>query len=107
MVRKAGKGPITNLHLNNRAESLEALKLSEDSFMEIEKLCGKACALFPGLQVAGVGVMLDKGSRKPRIIEINGQGDLIYQDIFHDNIIYKQQVEEMMRMDLDNTAAGR
>ena len=97
VVRKAGKGPITNLHLNNQAESLEALKLSEDSFMKIEQLCGKACALFPGLQVAGVDVMLDKGSRKPRIIEINGQGDLIYQDIYDKNSIYEEQIIRMER----------
>ena len=36
--------------------------------------------------------MLDRGSRKPRIIEINGQGDLIYQDIFSENKIYTEQV---------------
>lgn len=96
VVRKAGKGPITNLHLNNQAESLEALKLSEDCLEEIEQMCSKACALFPGLQVAGVDVMLDKGSRKPRIIEINGQGDLIYQDIYDKNGIYEEQIIRMM-----------
>lgn len=97
VVRKSGNGPITNLHLNNQAESIDALKLSEDCFMEIEQLCGKACGLFSGLQVAGVDVMLDKGSRKPRIIEINGQGDLIYQDIYDKNSIYTEQIIRMER----------
>lgn len=95
VVRKAGKGPITNLHLNNQAEALEALNLSENCLGEIGQLCGKACALFSGLQVAGVDVMLDKGSRKPRIIEINGQGDLLYQDIYDRNSIYEEQIIHM------------
>lgn len=95
VVRRAGKGPITNLHLNNQAEALDALKLSRDCFGEIEQICEKACALFPGLQAAGVDVMLDKGSRKPRIIEINGQGDLIYQDIYNKNSIYEEQILRM------------
>ena len=39
--------------------------------------------------------MLEKGSMRPRIIEMNAQGDLIYQDIFHENRIYARQVEMM------------
>lgn len=26
------------------------------------------------------------------IIEMNGQGDLLYQDIYHENTIYKEQI---------------
>lgn len=95
IVARLAKGPITNLHLNNRGESMESIGLSQEKTAEIEKLCGLAMALFPGLSTAGIDIMLDKGSEKPRIIEINGQGDLIYQDIFNENRIYKEQVERL------------
>ncbi len=95
VVRRAGKGPITNLHLNNQAETIDCLGWSQKQFAETEELCSKACSVFSGLQVAGVDVMLDRGSRKPRIIEMNGQGDLIYQDIYDRNGIYREQVIRM------------
>ena len=63
---------------------------------EVERLCLQALACFPGLRSAGVDVLLEKGSLKPRIIEMNGQGDLIYQDIYQDNGIYGHQAEMMM-----------
>ena len=41
---------------------------------------------------------LEKESLTPRIIEMNGQGDLIYQDIFNENTIYRRQAELLKRM---------
>ena len=91
-VARQSKGPITNLHLNNQALDIKELGLSKEKWMEIEQLCDCAMKLFPSLNSAGIDIMLEKGSLKPRIIEINGQGDLIYQDIFAENIIYKNQI---------------
>ena len=48
--------------------------------------------------MAGIDVLLEKGTMKPYIIEINGQGDLIYQDIYDENRIYKRQIEMMQKM---------
>jgi len=108
MVARQSKGPITNLHLNNSPLDWKKLNLPEQTLKEIGQLCKNAMKLFPGLSVAGIDILLEKGTLRPKIIEINGQGDLIYQDIFYDNVIYKRQIEEMMRMDLDNMpAAGR
>ncbi len=50
---------------------------------------------YPGLASAGIDILLEKGSLKPRIIEMNGQGDLIYQDIFAGNVVYRHQAELM------------
>lgn len=97
IVVRRSNGPITNLHLNNQAAELKLLKLDAKKIDEIETLCVQACHEIPGLQVAGVDVMLEKGSKKPRIIEINGQGDLIYQDIFSENRIYRQQIEYLIQ----------
>ncbi len=66
--------------------------------MEIRCLCRDAMKLFPGLLSAGIDILLEKGTLRPRIIEINGQGDLIYQDIYAENTIYKQQVGEMRKL---------
>lgn len=99
IVVRQSDGPVTNLHLNNQAADIKELGLSGETMSGVEEICNKAVSLFDGLKVAGIDVMLDKGSRKPRIIEINGQGDLIYQDIFSENIIYKKQTEFFKSMD--------
>lgn len=95
IVVRCANGPITNLHLNNQAAELSQLGLASGKLDEIEQLCACACSEIAGLRAAGIDVMLDKGSKKPRIIEINGQGDLIYQDIFDRNEIYRQQCRYM------------
>ena len=90
--------PITNLHLNNRASSIEEIfssmeqKEGEKILAQIEILCQQTMELFPALTVAGLDIMLDKKTNCPRLIEINGQGDLLYQDIYGENRIYGQQV---------------
>ena len=96
VVRQSG-GPITNLHLNNQAVDVESLKFSQEKLAELEELCGKAMGCFPGLSMAGIDVMFNKGSRRSRIIELNGQGDLIYQDIYGENCIYGKQIEELCK----------
>ena len=98
LLARLSKGPITNLQLNNRPLDMESLGLSSEVLDEMEEVCLKAMEPFPGLLGAGIDILLEKGSRKPRIIEMNGQGDLIYHDIFHKNKIYRRQAEYMKRM---------
>ena len=98
VVARQYNGPITNLHLNNQALSVENLQLPKEKWEEIEVLCKNAMQLFPALSYAGIDVMLEKNSLKPIIIEINGQGDLLYQDIFNENIIYKNQIKHMWEL---------
>ena len=92
IVVRQSKGPVTNLHLNNQPEAFGALGLSDEICEKIRKLCQDAAGLFPGLRVAGMDVLLERKTKKPRMIEINGQGDLIYQDIYGKNRIYGQQL---------------
>lgn len=99
IVARQSKGPVTNLHLNNQALGFNELKLTEAIITEIEETCQKAVSVFKGLNVAGIDVMLDKKSKKPRIIEINGQGDLIYQDIYNTNSIYNRQLKLLSGME--------
>lgn len=95
LLARLSKGPITNLHLNNRPLSAEELGLSREVLDDVLGVCQKAAACYPGLRSAGIDILLEKGRLKPRVIEMNGQGDLIYQDIYHENRIYRHQVEMM------------
>ena len=95
VLARLSKGPITNLHLNNHPLSMEELNLPARTVESVEELCRMAADCFPGLRCAGIDILLEKGSLKPRIIEMNAQGDLIYQDIYHENIIYRRQAERM------------
>lgn len=97
---RCSKGPITNLHLNNQAMEIEALGFNHQAIQELEDLCGRAVLLFPGLAMAGIDILLEKGTLRPRIIEMNGQGDLIYQDIYRENRIYREQVEVLCRQSI-------
>lgn len=97
-VVRRSRGPVTNLHLNNAALEFRKLDLPEETLAEIRRLCAGAMKAFPELSVAGLDVMLEKKSLLPRIIEINGQGDLIYQDIYNENRIYTEQVLRMAQM---------
>lgn len=102
VVARCSSGPVTNLHLNNSPLAFSDLGLSEKVVFEIKALCEKAMSCFPELRMAGIDVLLEQGSLKPKIIEMNGQGDLMYQDIFHENRIYRRQVEWMAQ----RTAGG-
>lgn len=94
-VRGSTNQAITNLHLNNLPLSLESLNLKEETLLEISDICKKATKLFDGLETVGFDILLEKNSKKPYIIEMNAQGDLMYQDIFNSNSIYLEQVERM------------
>ncbi len=103
VVARCSSGPVTNLHLNNSPLAFSDLGLSEKVICEINALCEKAMLCFPELRMAGIDVLLEQGSLKPKIIEMNGQGDLMYQDIFHENRIYRRQVEWMAQRAADET----
>lgn len=101
LVARKSAGPITNLHLNNHAVSVDEIFTPElpwnreQVIGEIEDLCRRAMEGFPELSMAGLDIMLDKKTGRPRIIEINGQGDLLYADIYAENWIYGAQTAHM------------
>ena len=95
ILARLSSGPITNLHLNNHPLKRDALGLPRHVMEDVEQLCIRAAGCYPELRSAGIDVLLEKGSLRPRIIELNGQGDLIYQDIYDQNRIYLHQAEMM------------
>lgn len=97
MLARLSKGPITNLHLNNHPLNASELNLPLSVLEETADLCRRAAEGYEGLRSVGIDILLENGSLRPRIIEMNGQGDLIYQDIYHENRIYRHQAEMMKR----------
>ncbi len=95
VLARLSKGPVTNLQLNNHPMSLEDTGLSLQTQEKIKRLCVEAAACYPGLGTVGIDILLEKGSLNPRIIEMNAQGDLIYQDIYHENSIYRHQARKI------------
>lgn len=98
IVVRQSNGPITNLHLNNQALEVKELGLDSRCIQGIEEVCFQAVSSFSGLHMAGVDILLEKETMRPMVIEMNGQGDLIYQDIYDKNNIYREQVEKLCRI---------
>ena len=91
IVVRCGKVAITNLHLNNNAISFDKLQLSKNCTKKIVKMCIETNKILE-LTYSGIDILIAKGTETPYIIEVNGQGDHIYQDIFEENSIYKEQL---------------
>lgn len=96
IVARQSNGPVTNLHLNNQALDYHCLNLSEKTLEEIETICSRSMQLFPELSYAGIDILLDKNKKQPVIIEMNGQGDCVYQDMYAENCIYETQINTML-----------
>lgn len=97
VVVRCSKGSITNLHLNNHARFWEELSLPDDIRRKIFLESRKAASAL-GLHYAGVDVLIEKGTGIPHVIEVNGQGDHIYQDMFTRNSIYNRQIRTIKKM---------
>ena len=93
VVVRCSKGGITNLHLNNNARLWSELPLSEDVRQRIYLLCRKAVRTL-GLRYGGVDVLIERGTDT---IEVNGQGDHIYQDMYAHNSIYTRQIRTIKK----------
>ena len=96
VVVRCSKGSITNLHLNNNARLWSELPLSENVRQRVYLLCRKAVRTL-GLRYAGVDVLIERGTDTPYIIEVNGQGDHIYQDMYAHNSIYTRQIRTIKK----------
>lgn len=95
VLARLSSGPITNLHLNNHPLRWQELGLTSKTMDAVVNLCRQAAGCYPGLRSVGIDILLEKGNLQPRVIEMNGQGDLIYQDIYDKNVIYRHQAEMM------------
>ena len=93
IVARCGKVAITNLHLNNNAIPFDKLQLSKTCTKNIVEMSIETNNIL-GLAYSGIDILIAKGTETPYIVEVNGQGDHIYQDILHENTIYNEQIRK-------------
>lgn len=101
IVARGAYGPITNLHLNDLALDWTDLHLPKTLLAKINTLCAKTLACFEGVRYAGIDILIPAGDLaqvEPMVIEVNGQGDLIYKDIFAENKIYQGQIAYLLTL---------
>lgn len=93
IMPRLSKGPITNLHLNNKSVLVDELSLSSKLIDNINKICYDVSRIFKNSNMFALDILIST-NKSPYVIEINGQGDLIYQDIYGENKIYKNQLRQ-------------
>lgn len=98
ILPRLSKGPITNLHLNNRSMEFTDLNLDKGTVERISEVCLKAGECYPRLKSIGMDVLLERGSKSPRVIEMNAQGDLLHKDVYGENRIYRRQIRLMTEL---------
>ena len=77
-VARAGRGTITNLHLDSRRVAVDdALAVFGSAVRDrVHDTCARAAACFPGHDSVGVDVMIDRRGR-PFVLECNAWGDFL------------------------------
>ena len=95
VVVRSSRGPITNLHLDNRRGDLEATRqaVGDPSWREALRLAEDAAHCFPGCHYVGVDVMIGTRGQKSAIAEINAFGDLLHHERWRDQDPWELEVE--------------
>lgn len=89
VIARGSNSPITNLHLNNMP-----LNIDFDT-EKITLFCRKVMEQFPDLCYAGIDILVTPKDDL-YVIEINSQGDAIYNDFYSENTIYKRQIQHFI-----------
>ncbi|MEK7953623.1 STM4014 family protein [Luteolibacter soli] len=82
VVVRTSRGPITNLHLDNRRGDLKATwqAVGEPAWRRGLQLAESAALCFPGCHYVGVDVMIGVRGQGEVIAEINAFGDLLHHE---------------------------
>ncbi len=99
---RGSKGFITNLHLNDCLLPTAEV-LNKRDMDAIEDILERVHRAMPRLNSFGADIITGE---TPRVVEINGQGDHLYGDIFNDNLIYKNQVKYLALTKKENSHDG-
>jgi hypothetical protein len=91
-VARLSRTPITNLHLRNDRADPADIGLTPETINRIEEIAQATMALFSSSIVAGIDVLLSRGSLKPYIADINPFGDLVYDVQFNGCSTYEWEM---------------
>lgn len=76
-VLRAGRSPMTNLHLGGSRGDLDAVRSRPDLWERVLEACSRAAACFPRSLSTGVDVMVGADWRSVAVAEVNAFGDLL------------------------------
>ncbi len=106
VVVRTSRGPITNLHLDNRRGDLNATwkAVGDPAWRGALRLAESAALCFPGCHYVGVDVMISSRGRYAAIAEVNAFGDLLHHERWRGQDPWELEVELWRPQD---RAAGR
>jgi hypothetical protein len=95
VVVRTSRGPITNLHLDNRRGDLKATReaIGEFSWQQALRLAESAAHCFPCCHYVGVDVMMGVRGEKAAVAEVNAFGDLLHHERWHGKDPWELEVE--------------
>ncbi|GAA1008841.1 hypothetical protein Aple_080840 [Acrocarpospora pleiomorpha] len=79
VVVRAGRSPMSNLHLGGARGDLEQVRarLGAEGWERAMRICSRAAACFPGSLMVGVDLMVGITWRRFAVAEVNAFGDLL------------------------------
>ena len=83
------------MHLNNGSFDVDNLHLNKDIFNKLETLGTHIFEIYSELKIVGVDILITP-TKEIFVIELNGQGDQLYSDMYNENKIYKEQIKELL-----------
>ncbi|MFI6230193.1 STM4014 family protein [Micromonospora echinospora] len=97
-VVRAGRGPITNLHLGNARGDLAAVRAAAGptNWAAAMATCARAAACFPDTLHVGVDLMFTVGWHRHAVAEVNAFGDLLPGVLADGRDTYATQVHTLV-----------
>lgn len=79
VVGRASRGPITNLHLDNRRIAAADLQrwAGPEAWLRLEALVAQVAQVFPDNGMVACDILVSPEWRQLQVIEVNGWGDLL------------------------------
>jgi hypothetical protein len=93
-VVRLSRGPVTNLHLDNRRQGPAALRarMGEAAWAAAAGTCERAVACFERSLYAGVDLLVLPGLRRHAVLEVNAFGDLLLETLHEGRDTYSTEV---------------
>jgi hypothetical protein len=93
-VVRLARGPVTNLHLDNKRQGPAALRarMGEAAWAAAAGTCERAVALFERSLYAGVDLLVQPGLRRHAVLEVNAFGDLLLETLHEGRDTYSAEV---------------
>ncbi|RKN75895.1 STM4014 family protein [Paenibacillus ginsengarvi] len=100
-IARVSRTPITNLHLRSERMDVRELGLTDETIAGMEACAVKAAAAFPASAVAGIDVVVARGSLRAYAVDVNPFGDLLYRVLYNGLDTYTWEMKRLSELQLD------